>query len=151
MVALIESITGDKKYAKPWLLDKRAEIVRWHEDCYAVTDALGFCSFATTMAYALSPEAMAHMLELASGIRLEEERLMQAGQRIVEMEHCFNIREGLTREDHVLPQRMMRDPVPEGPGQGLFTSPEELDRMLDEYYESRGWDKEGVPPPLPEL
>jgi aldehyde:ferredoxin oxidoreductase len=139
-VGLIEKITGDKKYAKPWLVDKRAEIVRWHEDCYAATDALGFCSFATTMAYALSPEAMAYMLELASGIRLKEEKLMQAGQRIVELEHCFNIREGLTREDHVLPQRIMRDPVPEGPGQGLLTSPEELDGMLDKYYALHDWD-----------
>jgi aldehyde:ferredoxin oxidoreductase len=145
-VALIERITGDSKYAKPYLVEKRAEIVRWHEDCYAVTDSLGFCSFATTMAYAISPSIMARLLELASGVSLEEQELMQAGQRIVVIEHCFNVREGLTRRNHVLPKRMMSEPVPEGPWKGLFTSEEELNRMLDEYYTLHGWETKSARP-----
>ena len=34
----------------------------------------------------------------------------------------------------------------------FLTKPlEDLDQMLDEYYESRGWDRNGTPPPLPEV
>jgi aldehyde:ferredoxin oxidoreductase len=47
-VELIREITGDAKYATPYMTEKRAEIVRWHEDTYAITDALGFCAFSST-------------------------------------------------------------------------------------------------------
>ena len=42
-IDLIEKLTGDKKWASPHFTDYRAEIVRWHEDCYEITEALGFC------------------------------------------------------------------------------------------------------------
>jgi len=45
-----------------------------------------------------------------------------------------------------LPWRMMNEPVPEGPNQGMVTDREMLDRLLDQYYELHGWDPEtGIP------
>ena len=58
MKSLIADITGDEAYARPDLTEKRAEIVRWHEDIYAVSDALGVCAFVTTAAYGGEPRAM---------------------------------------------------------------------------------------------
>jgi aldehyde:ferredoxin oxidoreductase len=138
---LIQRITGDAKYADATLLDKRADIVRWHEDCYAASDALGFCVFASTAAYAVTPEIMARLFGHALGRRFTEEDLMLAGRRIVTLEKCFNVREGAQREDDVLPWRMMHDPVPGGPQAGFVTDTEQLTRLLDEYYEMHGWDK----------
>ena len=39
----------------------------------------------------------------------------------------------------------MKEEIPSGNSNGLRTKPEELQEMLDEYYELRGWDSEGVP------
>jgi aldehyde:ferredoxin oxidoreductase len=37
-------------------------------------------------------------------------------------------------------------PVPdEGPSKGAYVSQEELDLLLDDYYEARGWTEEGIP------
>jgi len=58
---VIRKITGDEKYADATLLEKRADIVRWHEDCYAATEALGFCVFTSTAAFAVNPENMAEL------------------------------------------------------------------------------------------
>jgi len=138
---LIEKICGDRKYANPLLTDKRAEIVRWHEDAYAATECLGLCVFSSTAAYAVNPENMAAMLSLALGVEMSEAELMQAGRRIVTLERCFNVREGATRQDDLLPWRLMHEPVSSGPNTGRLTSPEELDMMLDQYYELHGWDK----------
>jgi len=144
--ALIEKITGDEKYADATMLHKRSDIVRWHEDCYAATDALGFCAFTSTAAYAVNPENMARLFSLAMGIELSEEELMMAGRRIVTLERCFNAREGARREDDTLPWRMMNEPVPEGANEGLVTDKDTLDRLLDEYYEMHGWDpRSGIP------
>ena len=144
--ALIERVTGDEKYADPTLVEKRSDIVRWHEDCYAATDALGFCAFTSTAAYAVNPKNMAQLFSYALGVALSEEELMRAGRRIVTLERCFNVREGARREHDVLPWRMMNEPVPEGPTKGMVTDKVMLDRLLDEYYQMHGWDpRTGIP------
>jgi aldehyde:ferredoxin oxidoreductase len=140
--ALIKKITGDEKYAVSTMTDKRAEIVVWHEDCYAVTECLGLCAFATTLAFGVTPEIMADLFTLATGIKLSEEEIMRAGRRVFTLEKCFNVREGLDRSYDTLPWRVMNEPLPDGPVKGFQNTKEELDKMLDEYYQLHGWDKE---------
>jgi len=144
--ALIKEITGDEKLADPTLLDKRAEIVLWHEDCYAATEALGFCVFTSTAAYAVNPRNMSQLFGHALGVEFSVEELMRAGRRTVTLERCFNVREGALRADDTLPYRMMNTPVPEGPQKGMVTDKEMLDQLLDQYYEAHGWDVQtGIP------
>jgi len=138
--ALIRKITGDEKYANPYLTDKRPEIVRWHEDCYAVTDSLGFCAFTTTALYGITPELMAQVFSAATGYEISEEAIMEAGRRIVTLEKCYNVREGATRQDDTLPWRMMNERSPDRPDPNAINSAEELAAMLDRYYALHGWD-----------
>lgn len=139
-IELIEKLTGDKKWASPYYTEYRPEIVRWHEDCYAVTDSLGFCAFATTAAYAVNPENMAQMFHLATGIPMNEKKIMLAGRRIVTIEKCFNVREGADRKLDDLPWRLMNEPAASGPAKGMMNSKEELNGMLDKYYKLHEWD-----------
>jgi aldehyde:ferredoxin oxidoreductase len=156
--ALVAKITGDERYAFPRTLEKRAEIVRWHEDCYAATDAVGLCSFATTARYGVTPELLARMLSAATGTDFfESESLLLAGRRIMNLEKAFNVREGATRKDDHLPYRLMNEILapPSAKGDDRSTAAPDrpvpvkesinsrayLDRMLDEYYELHGWDK----------
>ena len=155
---LIKKITGDEKYANPRLIEKRADIVRWHEDCFAATDSLGLCAFINTSRFGVDPQQMADMFSAAIGKRVTEEELMKAGRRILTLEKCFNVREGATRADDVLPWRLMNEPLESlARGQDVmkamegkatpedFTpinSPAMLNRMLDEYYELHEWDKQ---------
>ncbi len=154
---LIKKITGDEKYANPRLIEKRAEIVRWHEDCFAATDSLGLCAFINTSRFGVDPQQMADMFSAAIGRRVTEEELMKAGRRILTLEKCFNVREGATRADDVLPWRLMNEPLESlARGQDVvkamegktspedfipINSPEMLNRMLDEYYELHDWDR----------
>jgi aldehyde:ferredoxin oxidoreductase len=73
------------------------------------------------------------------------QELMLAAERMSNIARLYNIREGLTRKDDTLPPRVMKDPIPDGVAKGSFVSQEELDIMLDGYYEARGWTKQGVP------
>jgi len=139
--SLIKKITGDEKYAVPYLIEKRAEIVRWHEDCYAVTDCLGFCAFATTALYGITPQIMANLFSAFTGYDMSEDEIMKAGRRIVTLERSFNIRLGASREDDVLPYRLMNEPTPDRTDLVAVNSREELDQMLDEYFELHNWDK----------
>ncbi|NIM95341.1 MAG: aldehyde ferredoxin oxidoreductase [Anaerolineales bacterium] len=137
---VIRKITGDKKYADPTLTEKRAEIVRWHEDVYAATEALGFCVFTSTAAFAVNPENMSQLFSMGLGEKFTEAQLMEGGRRIVTVERCFNVREGATRMDDRLPWRMMNEKVPDGPNEGMITDQAMLDQLLDDYYAMHGWD-----------
>ncbi|MFQ5762392.1 MAG: aldehyde ferredoxin oxidoreductase family protein, partial [Candidatus Bathyarchaeia archaeon] len=141
-IELIEKLTGDKKWATPYATEYRPEIVRWHEDCYAITDALGFCSFATTLAYGVSPKRMAEMFTAVTGFDIDEETIMLAGRRIVTLERCFNLREGADRKLDDLPYRLMNEPAATGPAKGFMNTPAELNPMLDKYYSLHEWDVE---------
>jgi aldehyde:ferredoxin oxidoreductase len=140
MVEVIEKITGDKKYATPYVQEKRPEIVRWHEDVYAVTDALGLCAFASTAQYYMTPDLMADLFAAATGIPSDADHIMRLGRKIVTMERAYNTREGATRKDDVLPRRLMTEESVDRPGQRAICSPEILDPMLDQYYALHGWD-----------
>jgi len=137
-VKLIEKITGSAEYANPYISEKRAEIVIWHEDCYAAGESLGFCSFPLTADFAITPEMLASFFSAAMGVEITEEELMQAGRRILTLEKCFNVREGATRADDHLPWRLMHEEAPDRAG--AINSPEEVNKMLDEYYSLHGWD-----------
>ncbi len=72
--------------------------------------------------------------------------LKLAGERIQNVAKLFNVREGLSRKDDNLPWKVMHEPIPdEGPSKGVLVTQAELDLLLDDYYEARGWTKEGVP------
>jgi aldehyde:ferredoxin oxidoreductase len=137
---VIREITGDEAYANPRLTEKRAEIVRWHEDVYAASEALGFCVFASTAAFAVNPKNMAQLFSLGLGVPFDEKQLMLGGRRMVTIERCFNVREGARRRDDRLPWRMMHEKVPAGANAGMVTDQAMLDKLLDQYYALHGWD-----------
>jgi aldehyde:ferredoxin oxidoreductase len=141
-IEVIEKVTGDKKWASPHFTQYRAEIVRWHEDCYEITEALGFCVFTSTAAYGVNPDNMARLYAAATGIEMSEEEMMLTGRRVCTLEKAFNVTRGATREYDNLPWRLMNEGAASGPLKGEKNSQEELDGMLDRYYELHGWDKE---------
>ncbi|HOF02609.1 MAG TPA: aldehyde ferredoxin oxidoreductase family protein [Atribacterota bacterium] len=138
---LIKRIMGSDKFIGPTTTVKRAAIVRWHEDCYAASDALGFCVFTNTALYGLTPKMMAEMWSIAIGEDVSEEELMEAGRRIITLEKAYNVRCGATRSEDTLPWRIMNEGVKDREGRDfIVTSQKELDEMLDEYYKLHGWD-----------
>lgn len=136
---VIKEITGDEKYADPLLVEKRAEIVVWHEDWYADVDSLGLCAFTE---YVVDFDNMSRLFAAATGLATTPQEMALIGRRVVTLERAFNMREGHgSRVEDVLPRRMMHESL-----DGLRNSPEELGQMLDEYYALHGWDVEsGLP------
>jgi aldehyde:ferredoxin oxidoreductase len=123
----------------------RGKLVRDMEDTYALIDSFIVCKFSRGTYYK-EMEDMAKLYRLVTGIEMSAEELKRSGERINTIARLINIREGLGRKDDTLPWKVMNMPIPdEGPVRGAFVSQEELDLLLDDYYESRGWTLEGVP------
>ena len=92
-------------------------------------------------------ESMVKAVNYVTGWGIDIDGLEKIGERIYNLERLINCRRGVTRKDDVLPWRVMHEPIPDGPSQGRYCPPEELSKMLDQYYALRGWSPDGVPTP----
>ncbi|MHA1229774.1 MAG: aldehyde ferredoxin oxidoreductase family protein [Candidatus Helarchaeota archaeon] len=121
----------------------RAKEIIKTENLYCIIDSLIICKF-TRGCYSGIDE-MAEVYQLISGIPMTGEKLIKAGERIHNLAKCFNIREGASRKDDYLPERCYKDKLQDEPVKGAVIDKAGFDKMLDEYYAERGWDKEGIP------
>jgi aldehyde:ferredoxin oxidoreductase len=114
----------------------------------AVGDSLVMCRFTSERGFGLFVgEPYARMVRAITGWDMSAEELERIGERIVNLERLFNVREGVRRGADVLPWKVMHEPIPDGPSKGMYCPPDELAGMLDAYYALRGWDAQGVPTP----
>ncbi len=112
----------------------------------ALGDSLTQCRFVSERGFGMTiQETYAEMINAVTGWNLTTEDVERVGERICNLERAFNVREGVSRKDDKLPYRVMEEPVPDGPHEGMRCAREELDRMLDEYYRLRGWTDRGIP------
>ncbi len=123
----------------------RGKLVKEAENIYAIIDSLIICKNAKGTLYKELND-MAKLYSLVTGIGMTPEELDTAGERINTLAKLINVREGLSRKDDNLPWKVMNLPIPdEGPAKGAIVTQDELDMLLDDYYQARGWNVEGIP------
>jgi aldehyde:ferredoxin oxidoreductase len=123
----------------------RGKLVKDSENVYALIDSLIVCKNAKGTLYNELAD-MAKLYALVTGYEMTPEELSAAGERINTLARLINLREGLSRKDDTLPWKVMNQPIPDdGPVKGAVVTQDELDLLLDDYYQSRGWTLDGVP------
>ena len=123
----------------------RGKLVKDSENVYALIDSLIVCKNAKGTLYKELAD-MAKLYALVTGYEMTPEELSAAGERINTLARLINLREGLSRKDDTLPWKVMNQPIPDdGPVKGAVVTQDELDLLLDDYYQSRGWTLDGVP------
>jgi aldehyde:ferredoxin oxidoreductase len=140
------NMLGPEVLGLPRLVDRfatqgKAGTVAVHQNSAAVVDSLVVCKFVNM---AVAEEFFARLLTAVSGVSYSGDDLMEAGERVYNLERMYNLREGFTQADDTLPKRLLEEPMPAGPSAGWTVK---LEPMLKEYYQFRGWDKTGVPTP----
>ena len=114
------------------------------QSLWALVDSLILCKFIAPVR-AMTFSEMVEMTNLATGCNYTLDELMLVGERAVNLGRAFNVREGFTREDDRLPQRLYQ-PLQGGPSADSRFTVEEFERGLDEFYTIRGWNvKTGRP------
>lgn len=105
-------------------------------------DCAVLCSF-NKIAIGFDNKNLEGLINAVTGENYSLEHLMEIGLRVMTLERMFNVREGLRREDDLLPARLSEEPLPEGPNKGSRVP---MDELLDEGYQALGWDKvTGIP------
>jgi aldehyde:ferredoxin oxidoreductase len=124
----------------------------------ATYNLLGICSCTHHWEYDPTRDMpwLSEVYSAVTGVDISPRELLRAGERAYNLEKLINVREGFTREDDRIPQAYLGNietplEAPEGDRYladwfGKRVTREDLEEMLDHYYEERGWDIEkGVP------
>ena len=125
----------------PLATEGKAGLVKAFQDATAVFDSSGLCVF-TSFAWTLAD--IQPQIQAACEGDWSMDKLNLMGERIWNLERQFNLKAGLTAKDDTLPPRLLKEAAKTGPAKGKVN---ELGKMLPEYYEIRGWTKDGVPTP----
>ncbi len=120
-------------------LEGKALWVKIFQDLTAVIDSMGLCLFTS---FALGAGDYAELYNAVTGGKYTAETILEAGDRIWNLERMFNLQAGIKPEEDTLPKRLLEEEIAEGPSKGWV---HKLDELLPAYYELRGWTKEGVP------
>ena len=121
---------------------ERGKITAEGEDFSALLDSLIWCKFLRKAFHDFYGES-AEIYQDLTGWSMSSEQLQKAGERINNMKKLFNVREGWTRADDTLPQRVLQEALPDGVAAGASISADDLDMMVSAYYEARGWTTDG--------
>ena len=125
----------------------KGQLTKWNQDTRCASfDCSTLCGFLHDMAMAGDAcQHVANLVSASTGISFSAADIEQVGERVNNLARLFNIREGFTRKDDTFPRRLMTETIKAGASRGKLISQADLDLMLDEYYQARGWDKSGVP------
>ncbi|MBE0524658.1 MAG: aldehyde ferredoxin oxidoreductase family protein, partial [Methanosarcinales archaeon] len=102
----------------------------------AILDSIGVCKFLLMAAAGL--DDLFDLYIAAAGFDMGRAEFDLIGKRLAVLTRAFNNHEGFNRTHDTLPKKVMTE--------GKSISQADLDLMLDEYYKSSGFTKEGIVP-----
>nr|VFK14252.1 MAG: phenylacetaldehyde:ferredoxin oxidoreductase [Candidatus Kentron sp. LFY] len=132
-------VLGIPEKTDPLVTEGKPALVKAFQDVTAAVDSSGLCIFST---FAWSLDDIQPQIDAACEGDWTVEKLAETGERIWNLERSFNLKAGFSAADDTLPERVLKSPANTGPAKGKVN---DLDAMLPEYYELRGWTKQGEP------
>lgn len=142
------AITYDLQVGRDLVVPEKVARVIWLQNFRPMFDVLGACRLQW-VELGIDTELYVPALEAITGIHRSMDDLMAVGDRIWNLTRLYWMREneGFGRSWDQPSPRFYEDPPKTGATAGMITSYEDVQRLLDMYYEQRGWDSNGHPTP----
>ena len=136
---VVGNVLGPSTVSDPLAWKGKGEMNFIFQNVHAVSDCLDVCKFAT---FAESLDSFAAQYEAITGVPCDAGHLLKVGERVYNLERYYNNLNGFGEGSDTLPDRFTKEAstMPGSEGQVC-----ELDDMLKEYYEKRGWVNGVVP------
>lgn len=126
-------------------IEGRARLVKELQTLRPLMEMFGVCRFPW-LEVKLDFGEYVKAFNAVTGFNYDKEKLFQISEKVWNLTRAFWVREveDFGRKYDMPPERVY-DPLPSGPAKGMHLTEEKVNRMLDEYYELRGWDLNGIP------
>lgn len=125
------------------LSDKGKAVLVEHTERQALlTDCLTMCKNVGLSMDILDFDFAARLLQAGCGLKFTPERVNEALRGVIERDRLMNIDFGIDASQDTLPKRFTHEPLKKGASKGNVVP---VDQMVKEYYQIKGWDKNGIP------
>jgi aldehyde:ferredoxin oxidoreductase len=125
------------------LSDKGKAVLVEHTERQALlTDCLTMCKNVGLSMDILDFDFAARLLQAGCGMKFTPERVNEALRGVIERDRLMNIDFGIDASQDTLPERFTHEPLKKGASKGNVVP---VDQMVKEYYQIKGWDKNGIP------
>ncbi|MBI3732288.1 MAG: aldehyde ferredoxin oxidoreductase, partial [Chloroflexi bacterium] len=115
------------------------------ENWSSAEKVIGLCYFGPAPRSFIQVDEVVQAVRAATGWDFTAEELLRVGERATNLAHTFNIREGFSRKDDTLPERLFA-PLQNGALAGVAIPRDDFERALTELYRLKGWDPQtGAP------
>lgn len=140
------AITYDLQVGRDLVVPEKVARIIWLQDFRPMFDVLGSCRLQW-VELSIDRDLYVPALAAITGIHRPWQDLEKVGARIWNLTRLFWIRENedFGREWDLPAQRFYTEPPATGVTAGQITRYEDVQRLLDMYYEQRGWDSNGIP------
>ncbi len=141
---ILGSEAHERLTREPRSIEGRGVQVALDQHLYAFINSIEVCKRTLDgRGGPIRDELLAELVPAVTGVEMSSDDFMKIGERITNVEKAFNIREGMGRKDDTLPKSFLVERETPWGTEGI--SEDKLQAMLDEYYQFRGWDHEGIP------
>ena len=125
------------------LSDKGKAVLVEHTERQALlTDCLTMCKNVGLSMDILDFDFAARLLQAGCALKFTPERVNEALRGVIERDRLMNIDFGIDASQDTLPKRFTHEPLKKGASKGNVVP---VDQMVKEYYQIKGWDKNGIP------
>jgi aldehyde:ferredoxin oxidoreductase len=140
------AITYDLQVGRDKVVPEKVARVIWLQNFRPMFDVFGACRLQW-VELGIDRELYVPLLEAITGVKRSWQDLEAVGNRIWNLTRMYWTREidGFDREWDLPAQRFYTEPPKTGATAGQITKFEDVQKLLDMYYEQRGWDSNGLP------
>ena len=117
----------------------KGELTVTFQNVHTMTDCLDLCKFST---FAEGLDTFAAQYTAITGVEADANHMLKLGERVFTLERHYNNLAGFREGSDYLPERFLKEPSTSQGSEGQVC---ELDMMLEEYYQVRGWEDGVVP------
>jgi len=140
-----KAVYGVDNLDKPLEYDGKAQAVYYMEAVSRMANCMGICLYSTTCLDVNQTDLlqMAALYSAATGWETSVEDLKRAAMKQLSLEKAINLRfTDFDRKDDMPTPRDLKEPIPTGNLAGWQLDEARYNKMLDEYYDLHGWNKQ---------
>lgn len=137
------TIAKELEMGMDWPLEKKADLVIYHQTLRPLFDMLGVCRLPW-IELGFDENQYAEFYSAVTGIETPLSDLLEKSKHLYDLTRAISMKFGVSRKDDYPPERVFSVPMTEGPHAGKILKREEYEAILDIYYQKRGWTKDGL-------
>jgi aldehyde:ferredoxin oxidoreductase len=138
------TIAKEIELGQEWSDEEKVDLVIYHQTLRPLFDMLGVCRLPW-IELGVNEEHYSEFYTHVTGHQATLAELLEKSNAIYDLTRLINTKLGMDRKDDTVPYKVSDCPIHSGPTAGKVVEREDFRRLLDLYYQKRGWDENGVP------